>query len=81
LDNSYDEEKKRKDSTHDTSHKEIKNESLKHQFEPEPCSCLYQHAREIAEKKKEISENPPCSCLLNSMPKGDTCPCLNKRNI
>ncbi|XP_026827256.1 probable serine/threonine-protein kinase DDB_G0282963 isoform X6 [Ooceraea biroi] len=77
TDNSNDKEKKRKD-THDTSHKETKNGSSKHQSEPEPCSCVFEHAREMAEKKKEVSENPPCPCLLNSRRKWNTCPCLNK---
>lgn len=46
--------------------------------ESEPCSCIYQHAREIAERKKETLEHPPCPCLLNSRRKWDTCPCLTK---
>ncbi|XP_076174417.1 uncharacterized protein LOC143150204 isoform X2 [Ptiloglossa arizonensis] len=46
--------------------------------EPQPCSCVYQHAREITERKREVLENPPCPCLLNSKRKWDTCPCLTK---
>ncbi|XP_053976246.1 uncharacterized protein LOC128875001 isoform X1 [Hylaeus volcanicus] len=46
--------------------------------EPQPCSCVYQHAREITERKREVLENPPCPCLLNSKRKWDTCPCLAK---
>ncbi|XP_076678686.1 uncharacterized protein LOC143374415 isoform X2 [Andrena cerasifolii] len=46
--------------------------------EPQPCTCVYQHAREITERKKEVLENPPCPCLLNSKRKWDTCPCLTK---
>ncbi|XP_076651580.1 uncharacterized protein LOC143358372 isoform X1 [Halictus rubicundus] len=46
--------------------------------EPQPCSCVYQHVREITERKKEVLENPPCPCLLNSKRKWDTCPCLTK---
>ncbi|XP_076242087.1 uncharacterized protein LOC143184037 isoform X3 [Calliopsis andreniformis] len=45
--------------------------------EPQPCSCVYQHAKEITERKKEVLENP-CPCLLNSKRKWDTCPCLTK---
>lgn len=48
--------------------------------EPQPCSCVYQHAREITERKREVLENPPCPCLLNSKRKWDTCPCLTKCN-
>lgn len=48
--------------------------------EPQPCTCVYQHAREITERKKEVLENPPCPCLLNSKRKWDTCPCLTKCN-
>ena len=44
----------------------------------QPCSCVYQHVREITERKM-VLENPPCLCLLNSKRKiWDTCPCLTK---
>ncbi|XP_046488598.1 protein FAM193A isoform X1 [Neodiprion pinetum] len=46
--------------------------------EPQPCPCVYRHAKEIVERKKEVLENPPCSCLLKSKQKWDTCPCLKK---
>lgn len=76
LDNSNDEDiKKKEPSVRNTLHKDTATKT----FEPEPCSCVYQHAREIAERKKEILENPPCPCLLNSRRKWDTCPCLTKR--
>ncbi|XP_033232159.1 uncharacterized protein LOC117183100 isoform X2 [Belonocnema kinseyi] len=39
------------------------------------CPCVYQHTKDIAEKRKEV-DNPPCPCLLNSKRKLDTCPCL-----
>lgn len=46
----------------------------------QPCSCVYQHVREITERKM-VLENPPCLCLLNSKRKiWDTCPCLTKCN-
>ncbi|XP_017793534.1 PREDICTED: uncharacterized protein LOC108575287 [Habropoda laboriosa] len=45
--------------------------------DPQPCSCVYQHVREIMERKM-VLENPPCLCLLNSKQKWDTCPCLKK---
>lgn len=48
-------------------------------FDPQPCSCVYQHAREITERKP-VLENPPCPCLLNFKRKCDTCPCLTKSN-
>lgn len=48
--------------------------------EPQPCSCVYQHVREITERKKGVLENPPCPCLLNSKRKWNTCPCLTKCN-
>ncbi|XP_076395121.1 uncharacterized protein LOC100882720 isoform X2 [Megachile rotundata] len=48
-------------------------------FDPQPCSCVYQHAREITERKP-VLENPPCPCLLNFKRKCDTCPCLTKTN-
>ena len=41
------------------------------------CPCVYQHTKDIAEKRKEV-DNPPCPCLLNSKRKLDTCPCLMK---
>lgn len=41
------------------------------------CPCVYQHTKDIAEKRKEV-DNPPCPCLLNSKRKLDTCPCLKK---
>ncbi|XP_015434786.1 PREDICTED: uncharacterized protein LOC107190491 [Dufourea novaeangliae] len=47
-------------------------------IEPQPCACVYQHVREITERKVEVLENPPCLCLLNSKRKWDTCPCLTK---
>ncbi|KAK2575288.1 hypothetical protein KPH14_008139 [Odynerus spinipes] len=45
---------------------------------PQPCQCVYQHAKEIADRKKGAIEDPPCPCLLNSKRKWDTCPCLTK---
>ncbi|CAL7937736.1 unnamed protein product [Xylocopa violacea] len=46
--------------------------------DPQPCSCVYQHVKEITERKM-VLENPPCPCLLNSKRKmWDTCPCLTK---
>ncbi|XP_072759086.1 uncharacterized protein [Anoplolepis gracilipes] len=73
LDNSNDENKRKKESvTRNALHKD----TISKTSELEPCSCVYQHAREIAERKKEILENPPCPCLLNSRRKWDMCPCL-----
>lgn len=40
------------------------------------CPCVYQHTKDIAEKRKEV-DNPPCPCLLNSKRKLDACPCLS----
>ncbi|XP_014486001.1 PREDICTED: uncharacterized protein LOC106750284 isoform X4 [Dinoponera quadriceps] len=75
LDNSNDEEAKKESSgVRNALHKDAatKTPGL------EPCSCVYQHAKEIAERKKEILENPPCPCLLSSRRKWDACPCLTK---
>ena len=44
-------------------------------LELQSCPCVYQHTKDIAEKRKEV-DNPPCPCLLNSKRKLDTCPCL-----
>lgn len=75
LDNVYDEEVRKKEtSVQDALHKDANIKTT----ESEPCSCIYQHAREIAERKKEVLEHPPCPCLLNSRRKWDTCPCLTK---
>ncbi|XP_011647175.1 uncharacterized protein LOC105433514 isoform X2 [Pogonomyrmex barbatus] len=75
LVNSNNEEKKKKDlGICDTLHK-YTNSKIS---ESEPCLCVYQHAQEIAERKKEILESPPCPCLLNSRRKWDICPCLPK---
>ncbi|XP_017888915.1 uncharacterized protein LOC108630248 [Ceratina calcarata] len=47
-------------------------------FDPQPCTCVYQHVKEIMERKM-VLENPPCPCLLNSKRKiWDSCPCLTK---
>lgn len=75
VDNLNDEDKKRKESgMRDTLHKFIGSKSA----ESEPCLCVYQHAHELVERKKEILESPPCPCLLNSRRKWDICPCLPK---
>lgn len=75
LDNLNDEGKKKKESSmRDTLHKYTASKIP----ESEPCLCVYQHAQEIAERKKEILESPPCPCLLNSRRKWDICPCLPK---
>ncbi|XP_066595931.1 uncharacterized protein [Prorops nasuta] len=47
-------------------------------IENQPCTCVYQHARDIIERKREFFENPPCPCLLNSNRKSANCPCLTK---
>ncbi|XP_018340094.1 PREDICTED: uncharacterized protein LOC108747233 isoform X4 [Trachymyrmex septentrionalis] len=74
IDNLNDEDKKKKElSVRDTLHKYISKTP-----ESEPCLCVYQHAQEITERKKEILESPPCPCLLNSRRKWDICPCLPK---
>ncbi|XP_011261886.2 uncharacterized protein LOC105254722 isoform X3 [Camponotus floridanus] len=73
LDNSNDEDKKKKESVTPSA---LRKDTISKTSELEPCSCVYQHAREIAERKKEILENPPCPCLLNSRRKWDMCPCL-----
>ncbi|XP_050448907.1 uncharacterized protein LOC126850218 isoform X5 [Cataglyphis hispanica] len=73
LDNSNDEDKRKKDSV---THNVLRKDIISKTSDLEPCSCVYQHAREIAERKKEILENPPCPCLLNSRRKWDMCPCL-----
>ncbi|KAI4503097.1 hypothetical protein M0802_002141 [Mischocyttarus mexicanus] len=44
----------------------------------QPCQCVYLHAKEIDERKKETIEDPPCPCILNSKRKWDICPCLTK---
>ncbi|XP_032672363.1 uncharacterized protein LOC116844645 isoform X6 [Odontomachus brunneus] len=78
LDNFNDEETDKKEpGVRNILHKDTVTKTP----EPEPCSCVYQHAREIAERKKEILENPPCPCLLNSRRKWDTCPCLTKSAV
>ncbi|XP_018392119.1 PREDICTED: putative uncharacterized protein DDB_G0293878 isoform X1 [Cyphomyrmex costatus] len=70
-----DEDKNKKESdVLDTLHKYIGSKTP----ESEPCLCVYQHAQEITERKKEILESPPCPCLLNSRRKWDICPCLPK---
>ncbi|EGI63275.1 Uncharacterized protein C4orf8 [Acromyrmex echinatior] len=75
IDNLNDEDKKKKESgVRDTLHKYIGSKTP----ETEPCLCVYQHAQEITERKKEILESPPCPCLLNSRRKWDICPCLPK---
>ncbi|XP_018316494.1 uncharacterized protein [Mycetomoellerius zeteki] len=75
IDNLNDEDKKKKESdVRDTLHKYIGSKTP----ESEPCLCVYQHAQEITERKKEILESPPCPCLLNSRRKWDICPCLPK---
>ncbi|XP_018050001.1 PREDICTED: uncharacterized protein LOC108688316 [Atta colombica] len=75
VDNLNDEDKKKKESgVRDTLHKYIGSKTP----ESEPCLCVYQHAQEITERKKEILESPPCPCLLNSRRKWDICPCLPK---
>lgn len=75
LDNLNEEDKKKKESgMRDTLHKYTTSKTS----ESEPCLCVYQHAQEIAERKKEILESPPCPCLLNSRRKWDICPCLPK---
>ncbi|XP_070168941.1 uncharacterized protein [Polyergus mexicanus] len=73
LDNLSDEGKRKKDSV---THSALRKDTISKTSDLEPCSCVYQHAREIAERKKEILENPPCPCLLNSRRKWDMCPCL-----
>lgn len=45
-------------------------------FDFQSCPCVYQHTKDIAEKRKEV-DNPPCPCLLNSKRKLDACPCLS----
>lgn len=77
LDGSNDEDAKTREPS--VQRNTLHNDAVKKTPEPEPCSCVYQHAREIAERKKEILENPPCPCLLNSRRKWETCPCLTKR--
>ncbi|XP_015603385.1 uncharacterized protein LOC107271664 isoform X2 [Cephus cinctus] len=37
--------------------------------EPQPCPCVYQHAKELAEQKKDIVDNPPCPCLRKTKKK------------
>ncbi|XP_025990924.1 uncharacterized protein LOC105193812 isoform X3 [Solenopsis invicta] len=75
LDHSDDENKKKKElGMRDASHKYTGSKTS----ESDPCLCVYQHAQEIAERKKEILESPPCPCLLNSRRKWDICPCLPK---
>lgn len=73
LDNSNDKDQKKKESV---THSALRKDTILKTSELELCSCIYQHAREIAERKKEILENPPCPCLLNSRRKWDICPCL-----
>ncbi|XP_011875803.1 PREDICTED: uncharacterized protein LOC105566421 isoform X2 [Vollenhovia emeryi] len=73
LDNLADEDKKKESSMRDALHKYAAKTP-----ESEPCLCVYQHAQEIAARKKEILESPPCPCLLNSRRKWDICPCLPK---
>lgn len=45
-------------------------------FDFQSCPCVYQHTKDIAEKRREV-DNPPCPCLLNSKRKLDACPCLS----
>lgn len=75
LDTSNNKDKKKEEVIRDILHKNIGSKTP----EPEPCQCVYQHAREIVERKREVLENPPCPCLLNSRRKWDMCPCLTKR--
>ncbi|KAL0113937.1 hypothetical protein PUN28_011338 [Cardiocondyla obscurior] len=75
LDSSNDDDKKKKElGMRDGIHKYAASKIS----ESEPCLCVYQHAQEIAERKNEILESPPCPCLLNSKRKWDICPCLPK---
>lgn len=47
-----------------------------------PCSCVYQHARKIMERKRPVTnENPPCSCLLDSRKKCDSKLCFENCTI
>ncbi|XP_076630622.1 uncharacterized protein LOC143346430 isoform X2 [Colletes latitarsis] len=45
--------------------------------EPEPCACVYQHARDLMNRKRKVLD-PLCLCLLNSKRKWVTCPCLTE---
>ncbi|XP_012523732.2 uncharacterized protein LOC105829433 isoform X6 [Monomorium pharaonis] len=76
LDNSNGEDRKKKElDMRDALHKYTGSKTA----ESDTCLCVYQHAQEIAERKKEILESPPCPCLLNSRRKWDgKCPCLPK---